>query len=74
MVNLKTWREMTWRLKMIRVKIQYRDMTEKQCKKFWLDYPEEDSEGNIRAHWLPFIGEPHQGVARGVHGVPDLRA
>lgn len=27
---------------MIRVKIQYRDMTEKQCKKFWLDYPEED--------------------------------
>jgi len=31
---------------MIRVKIQYRDMTEKQCKKFWLDYPEEDSKGN----------------------------
>ena len=31
---------------MIRVKIQYRDMTEKQCKKFWLDYPEEDGEGN----------------------------
>ena len=30
---------------MIRVKIQYRDMTEKQCKKFWLDYPEENSVG-----------------------------
>jgi hypothetical protein len=30
---------------MIRVKIQYRDMTEKQCKKFWLDYPVEDSKG-----------------------------
>jgi len=31
---------------MIRVKIQYRDMTEKQCKKFWLDYPEENSAGH----------------------------
>lgn len=30
---------------MIRVTIQYRDMTNKQCKKFWLDYPEEDSKG-----------------------------
>ena len=30
---------------MIRVKIQYRDMTEKQCKKFWQDYPEENSAG-----------------------------
>lgn len=30
---------------MIRVRIQYRDMTEKQCKKFWLDYPEEDCKG-----------------------------
>ncbi len=30
---------------MIRVKIQYRDMTEKQCKKFWLDYPVEDIKG-----------------------------
>ena len=30
---------------MIRVNIQYRDMTEKQCKKFWLDYPEENSAG-----------------------------
>jgi hypothetical protein len=31
---------------MIRVKIQYRDMTEKQCKKFWQDYPEEASSGH----------------------------
>jgi len=31
---------------MIRVKIQYRDMTEKQCKKFWLDYPEEGAAGH----------------------------
>ena len=30
---------------MIRVTIQYRDMTQKQCKKFWLDYPEEDCKG-----------------------------
>ena len=30
---------------MIRVSIQYRDMTEKQCKKFWLDFPEENSVG-----------------------------
>ena len=30
---------------MIRVSIQYRDMTEKQCKKFWQDYPEENSAG-----------------------------
>ena len=30
---------------MIRVNIQYRDMTEKQCKKFWQDYPEENSVG-----------------------------
>jgi len=30
---------------MIRVSIQYRDMTEKQCKKFWQDYPEENSVG-----------------------------
>jgi len=30
---------------MIRVKIQYRDMTERHCKKFWLDYAEEDSNG-----------------------------
>ena len=30
---------------MIRVKIQYWDMTERQCKKFWLDYPEENSVG-----------------------------
>ena len=30
---------------MIRVTIQYRDMTVKQCKKFWLDYPEEDCKG-----------------------------
>lgn len=30
---------------MIRVKIQYRDMTERHCKKFWLDYPEENSDG-----------------------------
>ena len=30
---------------MIRVRIQYRDMTEKQCKKFWQDYPEENSVG-----------------------------
>lgn len=32
-------------INMIRVRIQYRDMTEKQCKKFWLDYPEENSVG-----------------------------
>ena len=31
---------------MIRVRIQYRDMTEKQCKKFWQDYPEEASSGH----------------------------
>ena len=30
---------------MIRVNIQYRDMTQKQCKKFWQDYPEENSAG-----------------------------
>ena len=30
---------------MIRVRIQYRDMTDKQCKKFWQDYPEENSAG-----------------------------
>ena len=30
---------------MIRVSIQYRDMTDKQCKKFWQDYPEENSAG-----------------------------
>ena len=30
---------------MIRVNIQYRDMTQKQCKKFWQDYPEENSVG-----------------------------
>ena len=32
-------------INMIRVNIQYRDMTQKQCKKFWQDYPEENSVG-----------------------------
>ena len=31
---------------MIRVKIQYREMTERHCKKFWQDYPEEHSCGH----------------------------
>ena len=31
---------------MIRVKIQYREMTERHCKKFWQDYPEEHSSGH----------------------------
>ena len=52
---------------MIRVRIQYRDMTEKQCKKLWLDYPEESSAGYeytdhdildfVWAHWNAGSGE-----------------
>ena len=52
---------------MIRVRIQYRDMTEKQCKKLWLDYPEESSTGYeytdhdildfVWAHWNAGSGE-----------------
>ena len=52
---------------MIRVRIQYRELTERQCKKLWLDYPEESSAGYkytdhdildfVWAHWNAGSGE-----------------
>ena len=52
---------------MIRVRIQYRELTERQCKKFWMDYPEESSAGYkytdhdildfVWAHWNAGSGE-----------------